>query len=102
MIDELNQTQDALFDLNQQVKAVGDRVERTTIRAPTGFIFGVGSQHHRSRYFSEAGDSIYRADIDRLVVRAQLSPMDIDRGSWREAEVRFSVLKMHIQSRARC
>ena len=95
MIDELSQTYDALFDLNQQVKAVGDRVERTTIRAPnSGFILGLEVNTIGAVISPRQEILSIVPDIDRLVVRAQLSPMDIDRVKLgQEAEVRFSVFK---------
>lgn len=95
VIDELSQTQDALFDLNQQAKAVGDRVERTTIRAPnSGFILGLEVNTIGAVISPRQEILSIVPDIDRLVVRAQLSPMDIDRVKLgQEAEVRFSVFK---------
>ena len=95
VIEELSQTEEALYDLEQRVKAIGDRVRRITIRAPnSGFVLGL--EVNTIGAVISPGQELLSIvpDIDRLVVRAQLSPMDIDRVKLgQDAEVRFSVFK---------
>lgn len=95
VVDELTQTQEQLYDLNQQLEAVVDRVTRATIRAPTaGTILNIKPNTYGAVVGS--GDVLMEIvpDLKSMVVEAQVSPLDIDRVRvGQAAEVRFSVFK---------
>ena len=95
VVDELAETLEALYDVEQQYLAADDRVQRAHISAPVAgtvlnlvpnTIGGVVSP----------GNTLLEIvpNIESLVVDAKVSPMDIDRVTiGQPAEVRFSVFK---------
>ena len=95
VVDELTRAQDELYDQERRLEIISDRVARSTIRAPTsGYVLAL--QPNTAGAVIGAGQEIMAVvpDVDHLLVKAKMSPMDIDRISLgQEAEVRFSVFK---------
>lgn len=95
VVDELTRAQDELYDQERRLEIISDRVARSTIRAPTsGYVLAL--QPNTPGAVIGSGEEIMAVvpDVDHLVVKAKMSPMDIDRISLgQEAEVRFSVFK---------
>ena len=95
VVDELTRAQDELYDQERRLEIISDRVARSTIRAPTsGYVLAL--QPNTPGAVIGRGQEIMAVvpDVDHLVVKAKMSPMDIDRISLgQEAEVRFSVFK---------
>lgn len=95
VVDELVETLEKLYDVQQQYAAANDRVERSTIRAPnSGNILNLS--HNTVGAVIGSGEVILEIvpNIGSLVVEARVSPMDIDRVKiGQSAEVRFSVFK---------
>lgn len=95
IIDQLTQTQTKITDLKERETALEDRLSRTLVKAPEdGMILGMKA--HTIGGVIRSGDPIL--DIvprsSKLIVEAQVSPMDIDRvalGS--TADIRFSAFK---------
>ena len=89
---KLSETQSQLYDINQRLNAMTDKVTRIEIKAPVdGRVMGLSM--HTLGGVILAGNPIL--DIvpqkEELVIDAQVSPMDIDRISiGLIAEVRFS------------
>ena len=95
VVNALTKTQAELYDIGRQLLAVEDRVRRTTIVAPTAGVV-VGLDLNTQGAVVAAGQELLTIvpDTDKLVISAQLSPMDIDRiRVGQEVEVRFSVFK---------
>lgn len=95
VISELATTLNDLHSLEQQFFTIKDRVERATIRSPaSGVILDFDTNTQGAVIIP--GETLMEVvpNLDRLVVGAQVSPMDIDRVRLGlEAEVRFSVFK---------
>ena len=95
VVDELAATLEALYDIEQQLAAADDKVQRSTIRAPVaGTVLNLLPNTIGAVIGS--GNTLMEIvpHIENLVVDAQISPMDIDRVSiGQPAEVRFSVFK---------
>ena len=95
VVDELTNSQDELFDLEQRQRAIDDRVTRATVRAPiSGYVMAL--KPNTVGAVITSGEPLLEIvpDVEKLVVDVQMSPMDIDRISiGQEAEVRFSVFK---------
>lgn len=92
---ELSEVQSELFELRERLQSLQDTVLRTDIKAPdAGMVLGL-QVHTLGAVISPGGKIL---DIvpqnEKLIVEAQVSPMDIDRISIGQmAEVRFSVFK---------
>lgn len=95
VVDELVETLELLYDVQQQYAAADDRVQRATIRAPiSGHILNL--THNTVGAVIGSGEVILEIvpHIGSLMVEARISPMDIDRVKiGQSAEVRFSVFK---------
>lgn len=95
VVDELTNSQDELFDLEQRQRAIVDRVTRATVRAPaSGYVMAL--KPNTVGAVVGSGEPLLEIvpDVEKLVVDVQMSPMDIDRiRIGQEAEVRFSVFK---------
>ena len=79
VVNELAQTHTALFDLRQRELAANDRVQRASIKAPlAGIVVGMKPNIVGAAIALKALLSIV-PDVDKLVVSARLSPMDVDR-----------------------
>jgi epimerase transport system membrane fusion protein len=89
---ELTEVQAALFELQQRIRSLEDTVARTVIRAPDdGMVLGL--KVHTIGAVVPPGEPIM--DIvpqdERLIVEAQVSPLDIDRvHDGQTAEIRFT------------
>lgn len=95
VVKELTTVQAQLYDIEQQLRTLNDRVRRTTIVAPTAGVV-VGLDLNTEGAVVAPGQEVLTIvpDSDKLVISAQLSPMDIDRiRVGQEVEVRFSVFK---------
>jgi len=92
---ELSEVQSELFELRERLQSLEDTVQRTNIKAPdAGMVLGL-TVHTLGAVIPPGGKIL---DIvpqnEKLIVEAQLSPMDIDRVQIGQiAEVRFSVFK---------
>lgn len=92
---ELSEVQAELFKLREQIQSLEDRVARTVVRAPeSGMVLGL-AVHTIGAVIPPGGRIL---DIvpqqERLVVEAQVSPLDIDRVKVGQlAEVRFTAFK---------
>ena len=95
VVDELALTLEQLYDIEQQFSAADDKVQRSTIRSPVaGTVLDLVPNTIGAVIGS--GETLLEIvpSIDRLVVDARVTPMDIDRVSvGQDAEVRFSVFK---------
>lgn len=95
VVDELVETLELLYDVQQQYAAADDRVQRATIRAPiSGHILNL--THNTVGAVIGSGEVVLEIvpHIGSLMVEARISPMDIDRVKiGQSAEVRFSVFK---------
>ena len=92
VVSELAETQTAIDDVTERIRAVEDVVTRTTIRSPVDGIVN-GLQFHTLGGVISPGTRIL--DIvpqnEDLIVEARLSPNDIDRVALnQEATIRFS------------
>ena len=89
---ELSQIQASVFDLQEQVKVLHDRVTRSIIRSPSdGVVLGI--QVHTIGAIISPGQPVLDVvpQSSELVVEAQVNPVDIDRVSkGQTAQVRFS------------
>lgn len=95
VVAELNEAAEILYDQQQQYTAVEDRVERATISSPVaGTVLGL--KPNTIGAVIRPGETLMQVvpQVERLMVEAKLSPMDIDRVRiGQPAEVRFSVFK---------
>ena len=95
VVDALTASQDELYDMQQRLLAINDRLSRTLISAPaSGYVLGL-KPNVRGAVIAP-GDELMSIvpDVDQLVIDAKMSPMDIDRIKvGQEAEVRFAVFK---------
>lgn len=95
VVDSLTRAQEELYDLDQQFMAISDRVSRSTVRSPvSGYVLALSA--NTAGAVIAPGQEIMSIvpDVGRLIVDAELSPMDIDRiRIGQEAEVRFAVFK---------
>ena len=95
VVEELGEAQESLLDLEQRLSVVSDKLSRTEIISPiSGVVLDLqpntigGVLAPRQRILSIVPDS------EKLIVRAKISPMDIDRVRiGQDAEVRFSAFK---------
>ena len=93
VVGELAETQTAIDDVTERVRALEDVVARTTIRSPVNGLVN-GMQFHTLGGVIGPGTRI--VDIvpekDDFIVEARVSPNDIDRVALnQEATIRFSV-----------
>ena len=92
---ELSEVQSELFELRERLQSLQDTVLRTDIKAPdAGMVLGL-AVHTLGAVIPPGGKIL---DIvpqnEKLIVEAQVSPMDIDRVQIGQmAEIRFSVFK---------
>ena len=92
---ELSEVQSELFELRERLQSLQDTVQRTDIKAPeAGMVLGL-AVHTLGAVIPPGGKIL---DIvpqnEKLIVEAQVSPMDIDRVSVGQmAEIRFSAFK---------
>ena len=95
VVDALGKAQEDFYDMQQRLLAANDRLNRTLIRAPAaGFVLGL--KPNVKGAVIAPGEELMSIvpDVDKLIIDAQLSPMDIDRiRVGQEAEVRFAVFK---------
>ena len=95
VVDMLTQAQEEFYDFQQRFLAINDRVERTVIRSPSsGAVLAL--QPNTSGAVIAPGEELMAIvpDVDKLIIDAEMSPMDIDRiRVGQEAEVRFAVFK---------
>lgn len=95
VIDTLTVAQEELYDMRQRLLAINDRVRRTLISAPAaGFVLGL--KPNVVGAVVAPGDDLMAIvpDVEKLVIDAKMSPMDIDRiRIGQKAEVRFAVFK---------
>ena len=95
VVAELNEAAEILYDQQQQYTAVEDRVLRAAISSPVaGTVLGL--KPNTIGAVIRPGETLMEVvpQVERLMVEAKLSPMDIDRVRiGQPAEVRFSVFK---------
>lgn len=95
VVDELSATQIEIYDLNEHIRALSDRLSRTEIRSPvSGVVLGMT--------VTTIGEVIRSAEpllyvvpqSEELIVEAQVNPVDIDRvHNGQSADIRFSSFK---------
>ena len=95
VIDELKDSEELLYEVEQQFAAISDRVRRATVRAPVaGFVLGFNTTTIGAVVSAGAKLMQIVPSIDSLVIEARVSPLDIDRVRiGQPAEIRFSVFK---------
>ena len=93
--DALKMAHEQLFDSQQQFSALSEKVARASVRAPvSGVVLDVKPNVVGAVVSSGQLLLSIVPDTKKLVVSAQLSPMDIDRVQiGQDAELRFSVFK---------
>ena len=95
VIEELSKVQSELSELNEKTQWLEDTVTRTVIKAPeSGMVLGL-TVHTLGAVIPPGGQLL---DIvpqeEKLVVEAQVSPIDIDRvHTGQNCEIRFSAFK---------
>lgn len=92
VVDQLGASQEEMYDLEERIRAAGDKVERADILAPTdGVVLGLAV--HTIGGVVRAGESILSVvpQSTELLIEAQISPVDIDRvHKGQAANIRFS------------
>ena len=95
VVDELSDVQVELFDMQQRLLAINDRVSRMSIDSPaSGYVLGL--RPNVVGAVITPGEELLAMvpDVEKLIVDVQMSPMDIDRiRVGQQAEVRFAVFK---------
>ena len=95
IVNEIKETQQELYNREQQHSTISDQVRRATLRAPVaGVILGLNKTTIGA--VVSPGEKLMEIvpDIESLIVEARISPMDIDRVTiGQEAEIRFAVFK---------
>ena len=95
VVDELDTTQNELFDLREQVQVSRDRANRTAIVAPTDGVI-VGMKMTTIGEVVRPGETLLYVVPQQveLIVEAQVKPVDIDRvHNGQLADIRFSSFK---------
>ncbi|GAB3269718.1 HlyD family type I secretion periplasmic adaptor subunit [Parahaliea aestuarii] len=95
VVDELEGIQSKLFDVNERLRAVEDKVARAVIRAPVSGVV-LGMTVHTVGGVVRPGTPLMDIvpEQQQLMVDAQISPMDIDRvQTGVRARIRFSAFK---------
>lgn len=95
VVDALTAAQEELYDMQQRLLAINDRLQRTLISAPaTGYVLGLKPNVEGAVVAPGEELMAIVPDVEKLVIDAKMSPMDIDRiRIGQEAEVRFAVFK---------
>ena len=95
VVDQISALQEEFFDSEQRIRAVSDKVLKSTIRAPVaGTIVKVKPNAQGAVVLPGEDLLILVPEAGNLIIDVQLSPMDIDRLSiGQSAEVRFAVFK---------
>ncbi|WP_116364639.1 HlyD family type I secretion periplasmic adaptor subunit [Parahaliea mediterranea] len=95
VVDELEGIQSRLFDVNERLRAVEDKVARAVIRAPvSGVVLGLAV--HTVGGVVRPGTPLMDIvpEQQQLMVDAEISPVDIDRvQTGGRARIRFSAFK---------
>lgn len=92
VVSQLAEVQTKIFDLQERLAAIRDRIARSVVRAPdSGMVLGM-SIHTVGGVVSPGTPLLdIVPSLSDLVVEAQVSPMDIDRVSiGKIADIRFS------------
>lgn len=92
VVNQLAEVQTRVFDLQERMSVLEDRIERSVIRAPeSGMILGM-TVHTIGGVISPGTPLLdIVPTVSDLIVEAQVSPMDIDRVSvGKPADIRFS------------
>ena len=95
VVDEIATAFETLYDLQQQLEAVSDRVRRATIKSPVQGI-AMNLRVNTVGDVLRSGETLVEVvpQGEDFVVEARISPMDIDRVSLGQpAEIRFAVFK---------
>lgn len=95
IVDELEDIQSRLFDVNERLRAVEDKVARTVIRAPVSGVV-LGLTVHTVGGVVRPGTALMDIvpEEQQLMVDAEISPVDIDRvRTGGKARIRFSAFK---------
>ncbi len=95
VVDELGATQAEVYDLDERVRALKDRTDRTEIRAPVdGLVVGLAVTTI-GEVVSPGESLLYVVPQQvELIVEAQVNPVDIDRvHNGQTADIRFSSFK---------
>lgn len=95
VVDALTVAQEELYDMQQRLLAINDRLQRTLISAPaSGYVLGLKPNVEGAVVAPGEELMAIVPDVEKLVIDAKMSPMDIDRiRVGQEAEVRFAVFK---------
>ncbi|MBY4676793.1 HlyD family type I secretion periplasmic adaptor subunit [Marinobacterium arenosum] len=95
VVNQLTETQTRVFDLQERIAAISDRVRRSEVTAPVaGMVLGM--EIHTVGGVISPGRPILDIvpDNEELIVEAQVSPNDIDRvAPGLTADIRFSAFK---------
>ncbi len=95
VVDELGATQIEVYDLDERIRALTDKTDRTDIRAPVdGVIVGLGVNTIGEVVTPGEPLLFVVPQETELIVEAQVSPVDIDRVTQGQtADIRFSSFK---------
>ena len=95
VVDALTAAQEELYDMQQRLLAINDRLQRTLLSAPaTGYVLGLKPNVVGAVVVPGEELMAIVPDVEKLMIDAKMSPMDIDRiRIGQEAEVRFAVFK---------
>ena len=92
VVDHLSTAQEEMYDLEERIRAAGDKVERADILAPAdGIVLGLAV--HTIGGVVRPGEPILSVvpQTTELLIEAQVSPVDIDRvHKGQAAKIRFS------------
>lgn len=95
VVNQLAEVQAQVYDIDQRISAIQDRVERTVVKAPvSGKVLGLSA--HTIGGVIQAGQTILDIvpENEQLLIEARVSPVDIDRVEvGLEATIRFSAFQ---------
>ena len=92
VVDQLSTTQEEMYDLEERIRAAGDKVDRADILAPADGVV-LGMSVHTIGGVIRPGEPILSVvpQTTELLIEAQVSPADIDRvHKGQAADIRFS------------
>lgn len=95
VVNALTASSEELYDMQQRLKAINDRLGRTLVTAPiAGYVLGL--KPNVTGAVIAPGEELMEIvpDVGKLIIDAKISPMDMDRiRIGQEAEVSFAVFK---------
>ena len=95
VVNALALAQSELFDMQQRLTALDDRLDRMSVKSPaSGYVLGL-KPNARGEVIAPGEELMAIVpDVDKFIIDAKIRPQDVDRiRVGQEAEVRFAVFK---------